>query len=271
MQQPISTTWNDWILCYFYSMDGKSRHQVIKRLHAELPRGAPFDLATLEQFGVSPQLAAYYAGEGWLVRLAQGVYAFPNDDFGVHGALLFLQTRVPGLHVGGKSALALQGVRHNLGSRDAQVLWGESRFTLPEWFTSRFPARYVHARLFEWPEAALAARTLATPPGLPDGLRVAVPERAVLELLYEAGVKQSLEEARNLFDGLRSPRKDLLGQLLSCCTSVKAVRLFLTWARETSVVDADALLAQYPVRTGSTSRWMSRLDDGSLLTLKPHG
>ena len=129
----------------------------------------------------------------------------------------------------------------------------------------------VHARLFDWPDTALAGKTLTTPPGLPEDLRVAAPERAVLELLYEAGVKQSLEEARNLFDGLRSPRKDLLGQLLSCCASVKAVRLFLTWARETSLVDVDALLEQYPVRTGSNTRWMSRLDDGTLLSLRPHG
>ena len=42
----------DWIPCYFYSMDGNSRHQ------------APFDLATLSQFGVSPQLAAHYADGG---------------------------------------------------------------------------------------------------------------------------------------------------------------------------------------------------------------
>ncbi|WP_260440230.1 AbiEi antitoxin N-terminal domain-containing protein, partial [Pseudomonas aeruginosa] len=70
----------DWILCYFYSMNGNSRHQVIKRLQAGLPRGAPFDLATLSQFGVSPQLAAHYADGGWLVRLAHGVYAFPNDE-----------------------------------------------------------------------------------------------------------------------------------------------------------------------------------------------
>lgn len=258
-------------MCYFYSMDGKTRHQIIKRLQAGLPRGAPFDLATLDQFGVSPQLAAYYAGEGWLVRLAQGVYAFPNDDFGVDGALMFLQGRVPSLHVGGKSALARQGVRHNLSNREALVLWGESRFMLPAWFTSRFPARYVHARLFDWPDDHLAGKTLTTPLGLPDGLRVAVPERAVLELLYEVGVKQSLEEARNLFDGLRSPRRDLLGQLLSCCTNVKAVRLCLAWARETDVVDVDDLLNQYPVRTGSSRRWMSRLDDGSLLSLKPHG
>ncbi|HCF1525282.1 type IV toxin-antitoxin system AbiEi family antitoxin domain-containing protein [Pseudomonas aeruginosa] len=251
-------------------MDGNSRHQVIKRLQAELPRGAPFDLATLSQFGVSPQLAAHYADGGWLVRLAQGVYAFPNDDFGVYGALKLLQQRVPGLHVGGKSALALQGVRHNLG-RDTLVLWGDNRFALPTWFTLRFPTRYAYARLFDWPDTSLASTTLTTPPGLPGHLQVSVPERAVLELLYEAGVKQSLEEARNVFDGLRSPRKDVLGQLLSSCTSVKAVRLFLTWARETSLVEVDALLEQYPVRTGSAARWMSRLDDGSLLSLKPHG
>lgn len=271
MRSPHGALLIDWISCYFSYMDRNPRHQVIKRLQAELPRGAPFDLATLNQFGVSPQLAAHYAEGGWLVRLAQGVYAFPNDEFGVYGALKFLQQRVPGLHVGGKSALALQGVRHNLGSRDTLVLWGDSRFTLPAWFTSRFPARYVHARLFDWPDTTLANKTLTTPPGLPEHLQVAVSERAVLELLYEAGVKQSLEEARNLFDGLRSPRKELFGQLLSCCTSVKAVRLFLTWARETSLVDVDALLEQYPVRTGSAARWMSRLDDGSLLSLNPHG
>ncbi|MCY1275374.1 Transcriptional regulator, AbiEi antitoxin, Type IV TA system [compost metagenome] len=252
-------------------MNGNSRHQIIKHLQADLPRGAPFGLAELERFGVSPQRAARYADSGWLVRLGHGVYAFPNDNFGAHSAVKFLQQRVPGLHIGGKSALAMQGVRHNLGSRDKLVLWGDARFTLPDWFTSRFPARYVHACLFDWPSPTFAANTLITPPGQLEGLMVAVPERAILELLYEVGVKQSLEEARNLFDGLRSPRKELLGQLLSCCTSVKAVRLFLTWARETGVVDVDALLSQHEVRTGSYKRWMSRLEDGTILSLKPHG
>jgi hypothetical protein len=252
-------------------MNGNFRHQLIKKLQTELPRGAPFDLAALEGIGVSAQLAAHYAETGWLARLAHGVYAFPNDDFGVHGALLFLQRRVSGLHVGGKSALGLQGVRHNLGSREPWILWGDARFALPAWFTTRFPARYVHAKLFDWPDDALAIKTLVTPPGLPEGLRVSAPERAVLELLYEVGPKQSLEEARNLFEGLRTPRKDLLGQLLSCCTSVKAVRLFLAWSRETNVVDVDALLKQYPARTGSDKRWMTRLPDGTLLSLKPYG
>ena len=83
-------------------------------MQAELPRGAPFDLATLESLGVSPQLAARYVTGGWLVRLGHGVYAFPNDDFDVSGALRFLQQRVAGLHLGGRSALSMQGVRHNL-------------------------------------------------------------------------------------------------------------------------------------------------------------
>lgn len=252
-------------------MDESIRYQIIKRLLTELPRGAPFDLAVLESHDVSPQLAARYVQSGWLVRLAQGVYAFPNDDFDVSGALRFLQGRVAGLHVGGKSALALQGVRHNLAARETLVLWGDVRFALPAWFTKRFPARYVSARLFDWPNELLAGKTLHTPPGQGAGLQVAVPERAVLELLYDAGRREGLEEARNLFDGLRSPRKDVLGRLLACCTSVKAVRLFLTWARETGVVDVDALLAQYAVRTGSNKRWMSRLDDGTLLSLNPHG
>ncbi|CAI9121904.1 type IV toxin-antitoxin system AbiEi family antitoxin domain-containing protein [Brytella acorum] len=252
-------------------MSGNTRHQVIKRVLTELPRGAPFDLATLESFGVSPQRAARYAEGGWLVRLAHGVYAFPSDNFDVSGALRFLQQQVAGLHVGGKSALALQGVRHNLASRETLVLWGDARFALPAWFTTRFPARYVNAKLFDWPDDALAGKTLHTPPGQATGLQVAVQERAVLELLNDAGTRESLEEARNLFDGLRSPRKEVLGRLLACCTSVKTVRLFLAWARETAVVDVDALLEQYPARTGSSKRWMSRLDDGTLLSLNPHG
>lgn len=252
-------------------MKDNSRHQSLKRLQTTVPRGAPFDLQTLASIGVSAQLAARYAASGWLLRLGQGVYAFPADDFAASGALRFFQTRVPGLHLGGKSALALQGVRHNLARREALVLWGDERFALPAWFTSRFPARYVHARLFDWPDGTLADTTLVVPPGLDPGQRASTPERAVLELLYEVGTRESLEEARNLFDGLRSPRKDMLGQLLACCTSVKAVRLFLTWARESGFMDVDQLLARHAVRTGSDKRWMSRLADGTLLSLKPHG
>ena len=70
---------------------------------------------------------------------------------------------------------------------------------------------------------------------------------------------------------VRSPRKDLMGHLLASCTSVKTVRLFLTWARESGLLDVDDLRQRYALRTGSDKRWMSRLPDGTLLVLKPHG
>ena len=231
----------------------------------------PFDLAALESIGVSAQLAAHYAKSGWLDRLGQGVYAFAGDTLTPHGALKLLQTRVTGMHVAGRSALTLQGVRHNLATREALVLWGDMRFVLPVWFTSRFPSRYVSAKLFYWLDGTLASQSLTTPPGVTDGLRVSVPERAVLELLYEVGTHQGLEEARNLFDGLRNLRKDVLGELLQCCTSVKTVRLFQTWARETNVVDVQALQQQHTLPVGSDKRWITRMKDGNLLSLKPHG
>ena len=250
---------------------GNLKHSLIKQLQTSLPRGAPIDVRALARLGISAKLAAHYAATGWLVRLAQGVYAFPADELSAHGTIRFLQARVAGLHVAGKSALALQGVRHNLGMRAQWVLWGDVRFALPAWFTARFPARYVSARLFEWPDEALAAKTLATPPGVTEGLRVSVPERALLELLYDVGTHQGLEEAHNLFENLGNPRKEMLGRLLACCTSVKTVRLFLTWARETKLVDVAVLKQQYTLPVGSDKRWMTRLKDGTLLSLKPHG
>lgn len=244
---------------------------LIKELQ-KLPRGQPFDSSVLSERGISTQRVARYVTSGWLDRVAHGVYAFPGDAWTAHGAVLLLQRNVPGLHVGGKSALELHGVRHNLAPRDALVLWGDRRLNkLPGWLTSRYPARYSSARLFDWPDAELPKATITTPPGVTPGLPASVPERATLEMLYDVGTHQSLEEARNIFDGLRNLRSNVLGRLLACCTSVKAVRLLLTWSRQTQLVDVDKLVADFRVRTGSDKRWISKLPDGTLLSLNPHG
>lgn len=251
-------------------MRGISRHSLIRPLHAELPHGAPFNVLTLAQKGVSAKQAARYVESGWLIRLGHGVYAYPADRLEATGCILLLQNKVAGLHVAGKSALSLQGVRHNLENRESWILWGDQRFALPAWFSSRFPARYTHSRLFDWKHGTLNQETIMTPIGSTDQLKVSVPERAILELLSEVGIHQGLEEARNLFDGLRNLRTPILGQLLSCCTSVKTVRLFLSWARETEVVNTEQLLNEHKVNTGSKSRWIGRMKDGTLLTLKNH-
>jgi len=228
-------------------------------------------MAMLAEHGVDAKAASYYARQGWLVRLGHGVYAVPGDEISSHAAARLLQRQVEGLHVGGKSALALHGVRHNLSVRDTLVLWANVRFTIPKWFSARFPARAVFAGLFDWPNETLPRRTITTPPDALAGLRVSVPERAALEMLHEVGTHETLEDSPNTFEGLRNLRTEVAGELLSCCTSVKAVRLFLLWSRETGLMDVDALREQFPLRVGSDSRWVSRLPDGTLLSLNPYG
>lgn len=252
-------------------MAGHSQRGQIKGVLASMPRGSPFDLSDLAKHGVTRQLAAHYVASGWLVRIGHGVYCLPGDQITRDGAVLYLQRRVTGLHLGGKSALALHGVRHYLPMRETLVLWCDRPFSLPAWFAARFPSRAVSTRLFDSANAELAERTITAPPGSPQELRVSVPERALVELLHEVGVRESLDEARNLFEVVRNLRTDVVGELLSCCRSVKAVRLFLMMARQMGTLDVDELRRRHLLRVGSNARWMNRLRDGTLLTLKPYG
>lgn len=248
-------------------MSSNLRHSLIKGLQASAPRGRPMDLAMLDEQGVSAFLAAKYARSGWLKRLSQGVYAFAGDTLNRDQCLLFLQAQIKGLHVGGKTALAWQGVRHNVTAREHQTLWGDDkRAKLPKWFVEEYPSTYRSTSLFKQEGLVFG---IGTPLGLLSGLQVSEPERAVLEMLYEVGKSQDLEEARNLFESLRGLRFEIMGELLSQCTSVKTVRLFLLWAKETEILDVIALREKYPLSVGSASRWMGRMADGTLLSL-PH-
>lgn len=295
----------------------------------------PLDSARLGLMGISPQLAAYYARTGWLKRLAHGIYTLPGDALTTAGMLILLQDRITGLHLAGRSALLppTTGPSPDPACGDL-VLMGEARAELPEWFTSRQPARYTNPRLFDWslgslsPEAgaALARQTVvdeqcATTAAdrASPAVRRSVPERAILEMLYDIGTGEILADARALLAQFRTtpatasaptlapgptlaPEPTLapgptlaratplapgtprisnpaattlhvptLGLLLRCCTSIKTVRLLLTLARQTNLLDVRKLARDHSPRTGSPTRWMRRLPDGTLLSLRPYG
>lgn len=252
-------------------MEGLSHYQSIRRLLYAVPRGTPLDAATLAAHAINTKTASAYAKTGWLIRVGHGVYALPGDSVTEPDAVLLLQRRIEGLHVGGRSALALHGVRQNLSPRETLVLWADRRFTLPRWFSEQFPSRAVSAALFSSLDARVDRATVAAPPGVTSGLRSSGRERAALELLYDVGTHESLDEAHHLFEGLHDLCVDTVGALLSACTSVKAVRLFLTWSREFNLLDVDSLRERFPLKVGSASRWVSRMPDGTLLQLKPYG
>ena len=240
------------------------RTSKLNALYTRLPPGMPLTSDDLEALGISADLAVHYVRAGWLARLSRGVFCRPNDTLALHPSLILLQRRLKGLHVGGKSALDWYGVRQYVAQQPVLQLYGWAAGRLPEWFTERFPAEYHRKRLFdEQPGALLHAGPFEKRSGAPQ---VSAPERALLELLSDVGVRQPLQEARELVESAYSLRVDVLRELLQRCTSVKTVRLCLQLGREASLPWA-AKLDPATLPTGSDRPWVSRSADG-LLVLK---
>jgi hypothetical protein len=237
----------------------------LRELHASLPRGVPVGTLELAKLGISSGLAHRYVASGWLVRLGRGVFMFAGDELQAAPCVKFLSRNITGLHVGGKTALAWRGVRHNVGPRERLALWGNEPGLLPPWFLQRFPAQYTARQLFN---ARLPADFGLQPlPETPDGPSVAVPERALLEMLSDVGVGQGVEEARNVMEGVRTLRIEVLKRLLRHCPRVKVVRLCVQWAAELNL--SWAAEAQATAGARGKGRWVSRLPDGTTLVLKP--
>lgn len=237
----------------------------LKELYRQMPPNAPLTSEVLAALGVSADLAVHYVRAGWLDRLGRGVFRRPNENLDLDPCLLLLQSRVAGLHVGGKSALDWHGIRHYVSQQPQLDLCGWDAGELPEWFTDRFPAEYHRKRLFaEQADAMLHVGRFEQRSGAPQ---VSSPERALLEMLSDIGVRQPMQEARDIAEGCYGLRADALRELLQRCTNVKTVRLCLQMGRELSLpwrakLDPDAL------PTGSKRPWVSK-SAGGLLVLKP--
>lgn len=226
-----------------------------------LPIGHPVTLAQLKDLGVSEDLAAYYARSGWLTRVAQGLYARPGP-LDLHASLKVLEVRLPGCHVGGRTALAWHGIQHFVRPESPLELFGWDSARLPDWFAQPFPAVYRRKRLFDEPPKLLMAvgrlGDSQTAPLTSD------PERGLLEMLSEVGPRHSLAEARAIMEGAYGMREEVLLALLGHCTSVKTVRLCLLLSRELRLPFAEALFAA-DLPTKGKGAWVSKTPEGWLV------
>jgi hypothetical protein len=190
---------------------------------------------------------------------------YPNDELQRDACLKFLADQIPGFHVGGKTALAWRGFRHNLPAREPIWLWGKTAARLPGWFTERFPSIYTYrSPFFSKLPKDFGLQSL---PETPHGPLVSVPERALLELLSTVGIRQGVEEARQVMEGVQNVRLEVLEPLLKNCRRIKVVRLCVLWAEELNLSWAPAARKAAGRKLGH-SRWTSRLKDGSTLILK---
>ena len=81
----------------------------------------------------------------------------------------------------------------------------------------------------------LDSQTIKSNQFVPFGLRYSVPERAVLELIFAVGHGLTEEDAFNVLTSVISLRKELLGQLLQVCSSIKTKRLFFALANQVNL------------------------------------
>jgi hypothetical protein len=236
-----------------------------KTVLAKLPRGEPLSTAALALLGVSAFRASALARSGWLTHLARGFYMLPGDALTRDACLAHLARQDGGFHVGSKTALAWRGVRQNIAFREVLTLWGARTKPLPIWFSQRFENHYQATQLFN---ASLPANfgLQPLPAGRPDVL-VSVPERAILELLSDAGKHQSLSETRDLVEALPSLRDPVLDTLLTHITRVKVVRMAHALAQRFELPWA-ALAAQHSQRLGGGKRWVAVAKSGERIDLK---
>ena len=237
----------------------------LNTLYTRLAMGSPITSAQLAGLGVSADLAVHYARSGWLKRLGRGVYCRPGEALSLHPSLVVLQQQIAGFHVGGKTALDWYGVRHYVLLRPTLRLYGWASARLPNWFGQHFPGEYHRKRLFtEKPEQMPGVGRFENHDSAP---LVSTPERALLELLDEVGVRQPLQEAREIAEGTYNLRAEVLMDLLKRCTSVKTVRLCLRLGRELALPWVGKL-DEAVLPKGSARPWISKSKDG-LLVLKP--
>lgn len=242
-----------------------TRH-IVQRLMQMAPKGQPMDTKQLVELGVSMAMASYLVKQGWMYRLSPGSYMLVGDKPTRDGVIAFLSRKIQGLHVGGKTALAWRGVRHNIAFRERVQLWGRTPYKFPEWVSGVMLYSYQTTRLFD---EGLAYESWLTP--LPighPGVLVSSVERGLLELVSDVGKGQSLEEANNLAVSLRTLRIPVLDALLSHCPRVKVVRLVrdlglaagYEWGRD---------LQKHVDRISKGKRWSVLTKQGERLTLKP--
>jgi hypothetical protein len=238
---------------------------LFRKLLTELPRGTPLGTDWLSARGLTAKQVARLAEAGWLSRLGRGVYLLPGDTLDRDASLAWLAGVIPGLHVGGRTALAWRGIRHNLAFRETVALWGDRAARLPAWFTDVHPAHYQATHVFD---AAMPADLgLAPLPAGRDDLLVSTPERALFELLSDVGKRQGMEETRHLVEGMRSLRMPVLEALFAHLERIKVVRLAYYLADELDL-SWKAVAFHHCERLGGGRRWVAVGKSGERLDLK---
>jgi len=210
-------------------MDTKTK---INILIQSQPKGSVLLPSWLLSQGYSYELQQCYRKGGWLKSIGKGAMVKSGDTLVLAGALSALQNvENLNIHVGGRSALELQGVAHYLQINDYETtLFVNDRQKIPTWFSANdWNIKTTTYRLSLFKDDSLGMTDFQ------DGelrMNISNPARAIMECLALCPDKFPLTESFELMEGLSSLRPAKVQELLENCKSVKVKRLFLYFAEK---------------------------------------
>lgn len=239
--------------------------EILKKALFSLPKGMPISSKHLKEFGISRQLVHHYVQNGWFKQLGSGYYLQAEDELTEIGAISSLQTNGVKVHIGGKSALTLKGFTHYLNMGENRLtLYGHKTRKLPNWILQKFQISLTNSTLFNEPEELKLKHSISRLNHEPNNPLVSEPERAILELLDLIPNKQTIEETKQIMEGLQSLRSKKMQILLECCKKIKVKRLFWQIANK---LDLPVLKKMDPLKIdfGSKSAYILRGDNNLIL------
>jgi hypothetical protein len=214
---------------------GSQKIGKINQLLKDWPKGTVATSAQLDRLGISRQLASKYVYYNWIERLGTGAYIRSDDTVEWQGGLHALQAQLGmTVHVGGRTALELQGRSHfvPLGRQAKVTLVSNQPEQLPTWFRNHpWTVRVEHRclSLFKFKQVPDKTTTRLDCGGFE--IVISSPERAIMEQMRLANNNDQIEQAYQLMEGLSTLRPNVVQALLESCQSAKVKRLFL-WCAE---------------------------------------
>lgn len=201
----------------------------------QLPKSVVTTSTWLNSQGLDKRSAYKYEKQShWLESIGIGAYKRYGDELTWQGALHSMQKQLNlDIHVGGKTALELQGKAHNINFAKANTwLFTSTKVNLPKWF-----------RDYDWQTQTSLVKSQFLEPstGLKEfdtgnfKITISTVERAILETLYLVPKEQDFQEAYYLMEGLMDIRPKLMQNLLEECKSIKVKRLFLFLAQRANL------------------------------------
>jgi Transcriptional regulator, AbiEi antitoxin, Type IV TA system/Transcriptional regulator, AbiEi antitoxin N-terminal domain len=209
-------------------MASNSKKKPLDRLP---PEGQLVNRAWLKARGADRPLIDSWLRSGKLIAVSHGVYRRSGPPLKWEQVVYSLNEIGVRVHVGGRSALELQGLAHYLPLQGITQVSLYTTSRVPSWvqnFSGEYTFTVHRRRLFKTlPSAALVSKSF----GAWDWpVPYATVELALFELLADVRQASDFDFADKFFESATVLRPALIRELLLSCSHVLAKRLFLWFA-----------------------------------------